>query len=417
MLACLASYFLALAAGLKVSHAMEASGSFLLRLLGAALLAFAVGLIGDLKRIEPWHKVAGQIIAGCLAYWAGVRIEAVAGFHVGNWSLPLTVVWIVVCSTAVTVINGIDGLAAGVGLIATCATLAVALLQNNLVLALIAIPLVGSLVGFLPYNFSPATMLLGESGSLLVGFMLGCYSILWSQGSGTALSMAVPLLVLTVPLFDTLFVVLRRFLRRQPFGATDTSHLYHRLLNRGLTPRKVMLLLYVFSASGAAVSLLVLKNQSLGLVIVLLCVAAWIWIRHLSYAEFSVARRMFMEGTFLRRLHAEITLHSYEGRLRAASTPEEFWAVVVEGLHEFGFYEAQLSIADSTFEWRSNTPSFDFWEVTIPIAEFDCIRVSRAFGAGAEAHGFAPFLDLLRRNLTIKRGAFLSCSRTRGIAR
>lgn len=414
VLACLLGYALALATGLKVSHLIWASRGFLLQLFGAALLAFAIGLMDDLNRIEPWHKIIGQIVAACLAYRAGVHIKAVAGFDIGGWSLPFTVVWILVCSTAMNLINGVDGLAVGIGLLATCTTFVVALLQNNLILAVATIPLAASILGFLPYSFSSPKMLLGKSGSLLIGFMLGCYSILWSQRSGTVLGMTVPLLVLSVPMFDTVLVVLRRFLRRQPLGATDTSHIYHRLLSGGLAPRKATLLLYVYSAIGAIVSVLILHSRSSWMAIVVFYGAAWIWIRHLGYAEFNVAGRMFMEGSFLRQLNAEITLCSYEARLKAASTPQEYWAIVEQGLNEFGFDEAQLSIVGSTFEWHRNTPSFGSWEVSVPIADFDCIRLSRTFGMGTHANGFAPFVDLLRRSLIAKRGIFLSYSRAPG---
>lgn len=410
-LACLLGY--ALVPGIGLSQPIWPSKGFILYLIGAALLVFLIGLIDDLKRIEPWHRVLLQIIAACLAYWAGVRIVRLGGIRMDDWSMPLTVAWILLCSTAINVVNRIEGLAAGVGVIAASATFVIALLQNNLVLAVCAVPLAGSILGFLPYSFTQPAILLGESGSLFIGFMLGCYSILWGQRSGTFVSMTVPLLVLTVPLLDTIFVAVRRFLRRQPIGAADNSHIYHRLLNRGLTPRKVMIVLYLGCAISALASLFVLKNQSLGLAIVLFCAAAWIWIRHLGYAEFSVARRMLMEGSFRRKLHAEITVRSYESRLKAASTPEEYWAVAVEGLNEFGFYEAQLSIAGSTFEWRCDTPCFGSWEVSVPIAEFDNIRLSRAFDTGAHAHGFAPFVDLLRRSLTVKRGIFLSYNRSR----
>lgn len=384
-----------------------------MHLLGAALLVFIIGLVDDLKGIEPWHKIVLQIIASCLAYWAGVRIVRLGGIHIGDWSLPLTVAWILLCSTAIDVVNRIEGLAAGAGVIAAFATFVLALFQNNLVLAVCTIPLAGSILGYLPYSFTPPKIFLGESGSLFIGFMLGCYSILWGQRSGTFLSMTVPLLVLTVPIFDTIFVAVRRFMRRQPFGGADSSHIYHSLLNRGLTPRKVMIVLYLCCAMSALASLFILKNQSLGLMIVLFCAAAWIWIRHLSYAEFSVARRMLMEGSFRRKLNAEITLRFYESRLKAASTPEEYWAVAIEGLNVFGFYEARFSIAGSTFEWRRDTPSFGSWEVSVPVAEFDNIRLSRAFNTGTDADGFAPFVDLLRKSLTVKRGIFITYNRSR----
>ena len=381
--------------------------------LGAAMLVFLIGLVDDLKRIEPWHKIVLQIIAACLAYWAGVRIVKLGGIYIGDWSLPLTVAWILLCSTAIDVVNRIEGLAAGAGVIAALTIIVLALFQNNLFLALCTMPLAGSILGYLPYSFTPPTILLGESGSLFIGFMLGCYSILWGQRSGTFLSMTVPILVLMVPLFDTIFIAVRRFLLRQPFGAKDNSHIYDRLLNRGLTPRKVMIVLYLYCAMSALASLFILKNQSLGLMIVVVCAAAWIWIRHLGYAEFGVGLRMLIEGSFRRKLGAEITLRSYESRLKAATTPEEYWAVAVEGLNVFGFYEAQLSIAGSNFEWRCNTPSFGSWEVSVPVTDFDNIRLRRAFNSGAHADGFAQFVDLLRKSLTTKRGIFLSYNRSR----
>lgn len=407
LLGCLATF----AVGSKLIEIAWASRSFLSQLFGAALLVFTIGLIDDLKRIEPWHKVVVQIVAACLVYRAGVHIQTVAGIDIGGWGLPLTVVWILVCSTAMNLINRENDLAVGIGLLATSTTFIVALLQNNLVLAVAAIPLAGSLLGFLPYSINSPKVLLGESGSLLIGFMVACYSILWSQRSGTMLGMAVPLLVLSVPLFDTVLVISRRFLRRQPLGTADTSHIYHRLLSRGLTPRKVTFILYLFSAIGAIVSVLILNNQSSWIWIFLFYGAVWICIRGLGYTELDLVGRMFMEGVFLRQLHAEIVLVSYEGRLKAASTPEEYWAVVVQGLNEFGFHEAQLSIAQTTFEWRCTTPSFAVWEVSVPIADSDCIRLSRAFGSGRHANGFAPFIDLLRRSLTVKRGIFLSYNR------
>ena len=380
-------------------------------MLGAVLLVFAVGLLDDLKRVELWHKVAGLTIAACLAYRAGVHIHALAGSPIGAWSLPLSVIWIVVCSFAVDLINGIDGLAAGVALIATSAIFVAALLHHNFVLAVATIPFAGSMLGFLPYNFHPPSILLGESGSLLIGFLLGCYGILWSHKSGTVLGGSVTLLVLSVPLFDAMLIVLRRFLRRKPLGAADRSHLYHRLLSRGLAPRRAKLILYVCSGIGAIVSVLILNDRSPWIAIIVFYLAAWIWIRHLGYSELNVAGRMFLDGAFFRQLHAELTLRSYESRLKAASTPEEYWSVVEEGLHEFGFHEAQLSIAGSTFEWRHSTPSFNSWEVSVPIADVDCIRLRRPFGTGAQSNGFAPFVDLLRRSLTAKRSIFLSYPR------
>lgn len=408
MLAYLLGYALVLTAGSKGSHPVWASRELVPYMLAGALLVCTIGLMDDLKRIEPWHKAVGQLVAGGLAYLAGVRIHAIAGLDVGGWSLPLTLIWITICSTAINLIKDIDGLAVGVGLVATCATFVFALLQHNFLLAVAALPLAGSILGFLPYNLSSTTILLGESGSMLIGFMLGCYSILWGQKSGPVPGLPATLLVLSVPLFDAMLVVARRFLRRQPLGTTDATHIYHRLIHRGLTPRKVILVLCVCSALGAMISVMILHSRSSWMVIVLFYGIAWILIRDLGYIEFGIARRMFTGGILLRQLNAELSLRSYETKLKSAATPEEYWDVVVEGLNEFGFCEAQLSIADSRFEWCCNAAPLRVWEVSLPIGEFDCLRLSRTFGTGADSHAFAPFVDLLRRSLTVKRGMFLS---------
>jgi UDP-GlcNAc:undecaprenyl-phosphate GlcNAc-1-phosphate transferase len=412
LFAYLAAYALLLGAKSEASYVIWQSMGLVTHLLPAAALILAIGLIDDLKGIEPWHKVVGQIVVAFLAYLAGVHIRAIGTYQVGGWSLPLTVAWIFTCSNAIRAIDVVDGLASGVGLIASCTTLIAALVQNNLALAVAAVPLVGSILGFLRYDFNRSSIHLGESGSLLTGFLLGCYSILWSQRSITILGALAPLLVLFVPLLDTTLSMLCRFLRRKPFWGIDTFHIYNRLLSRGLTPRRVRLVLYACSAISATASLLILNNQHVWLVIVMFCGAAWIWIQYLGYIEFTVAGRLFTKGSFRRILNAEIALQSYEVRLKAASTPREYWAIVEEGLKDFGFYEAHLSIAGSTFEWQCDTPSTSVWKVSVPISDSDCIRLSRAFGSSTYSNACAPFIDLLRRNLPLKRAIFVSVAYT-----
>src|SRR5947208_10567281 len=169
---------------------------------------------------------------------AGVNVSGVAGFAAhGWWSFPITVGWLVVCSNAFNLIDGMDGLATGVGLFAAFTTLAAALLQNNALLALATAPLVGALLAFLRYNFNPASIFLGDCGSLTIGFLLGCFAAVWSQKSATLLGMTAPVMALSVPLLDTGIAVVRRFLRRQPIFSADRNHLHHRLLDRGFSSR------------------------------------------------------------------------------------------------------------------------------------------------------------------------------------
>ena len=208
------------------------------RVLPGACIVFLTGLLDDWITLRPWQKFLGQLLGSGWAYFAGLQVSGMAGFHAQHWlSLPLTLFWLVLCTNAFNLIDGVDGLATGVGLFATLTMVLAAFLQNNLALAAVTLPLAGFLLGFLRYNFNPANVFLGDSGSLLIGFLLGCYGVIWSDKSATLLGMTAPLMALFVPLLDVGLSVVRRFLRHQPIFDADRGHIHHRLLDRGLTPR------------------------------------------------------------------------------------------------------------------------------------------------------------------------------------
>jgi UDP-GlcNAc:undecaprenyl-phosphate GlcNAc-1-phosphate transferase len=403
----LLAYALLLLVRLKGGLIVWESFDFALRLLPAAALVFAIGLIDDLKGLEPWHKIVGQILAGGLAWSAGVHIQGFGGYALGAWwSLPLTILWLLACTNAINLIDGVDGLAAGVGLFATCTTLIAALLQNNVALALAVVPLVGCLLGFLRYNFNPATIFLGDSGSLFIGFLLGCYGVLWSQKAATILGMTAPLMALAVPLLDTSLAIFRRFLRRQPIFEGDRGHIHHRLLDRGLTQRKVVLTLYACCALGAICSVLAMNKSFSGLVVLLFCVMSWIGIQHLGYIEFGVAGRMFIEGAFRRLLNSQISLQTCEDRLNAATTLNEYWQALEAALKEFGFHRAHMSLGGQTFDWQDTVYPVSSWDITIPITDSDYVRLTRPFGASGQPNVVGPLADILRKTLTAKRPAY-----------
>ena len=164
-------------------------------------------------------------------------------------------VWLVGCTNAFNLIDGMDGLAAGVGLVATVTMLLAALTQNNLPLVLATIPLAGCLLGFLRYNFSGASVYLGDCGSLSLGFLLGCFGALWSDKSVTLVALTVPLLAVSIPLLDVVLSIVRRFLRNRPIFQADRGHIHHRLLDRGLSPRSAVLTMYGLCGLVAVVSL------------------------------------------------------------------------------------------------------------------------------------------------------------------
>ncbi len=377
------------------------------RLLPAAILIFVTGLCDDLIGLKPWQKLAGQIAAACGAYWAGVHLTGFGGYHVSEWwALPLTILWLIACTNALNLIDGVDGLAAGVGLFAACTTLIAALLQQNIPLALATVPLAGALLGFLRFNFNPATIFLGDSGSLFIGFMLGCYGVQWSQKSATILGMTAPLLALSIPLLDTAVAIARRFLRQQPIFGADRGHIHHRLLDRGFTQRKVALLLYGCCCIGAICSLTVEHNNFAGPILILFCLITWIGIEHLGYVEFGVAGRMFVEGAFRRLLSSNIALQKFQQELAAARSPDDCWVVIHAASKDFGFHHVEMFLAGLKYEYRNELASDQCWNVRIPISDFDYIELTREFESGIQAGAVAPFADVLRKGLVPKLAGF-----------
>jgi UDP-GlcNAc:undecaprenyl-phosphate/decaprenyl-phosphate GlcNAc-1-phosphate transferase len=191
--------FMILVADRPTAHLLASGFPMALRLLPAVCLIFLVGIIDDIRGLSPASKLAGQWAAGALAVWAGLHIS-VFGHQLAPWlNAPLTILWLIACSNAFNLIDGVDGLASGVGLFATITPLIAALIGNNLPLAMVTVPLAGALLGFLRYNFNPASIFLGDSGSLFIGFLLGCFGILWSQKSATLLGMVAPMMALSIP--------------------------------------------------------------------------------------------------------------------------------------------------------------------------------------------------------------------------
>ena len=384
--------------GLSASQILRDNLQLILRLLLAGLIVFAVGLAGDLFRLKPWQKLAGLLIASIFAVWSGVRITGIAGLHLPLWcAWPVSVLWLIGCANAFNLIDGLDGLAAGVGFLAALTTLIAALVQHNIPLVLATVPLVGGLLGFLRYNFSPASIFLGDSGSLLIGFLLGCYGILWSEKSATVLGITAPLIALSIPLVDTGLAMARRFLRLQPIFGADRSHIHHKLLGLGFTPRRVTWLIYGACAVCACLSLLqsVLHEQFAGAIVVLFCVGICIGIQRLGYSEFGAVGNMVMTGTFRRLLNTRLQLDEFRKELKAASTADECWGVIQPAYCRFGFTEVLLKLGENVYEHTTNGPhAAGSWTLSLPLADSGSIMLSRKFDAPAPPMG-AAFADVV----------------------
>lgn len=221
--------------------------------LAGLTLMFAVGLLDDVVDLTPGQKLVGQIAAAAITFAAGIRIDFIGNpfggglLLLGVLSLPLTLFWMVGFANVVNLIDGLDGLAAGITAIAAVSLLVLAEETNQPLAAVLAAALVGACIGFLRYNFNPASIFMGDSGALFLGFCLACISLLGVMKSVAAITLVVPLLILGVPVFDTFSAIVRRRRHGRPVHEADKGHIHHRLLLRGFTQRQTVLIIYLWS--------------------------------------------------------------------------------------------------------------------------------------------------------------------------
>ncbi|MCG0314355.1 MAG: undecaprenyl/decaprenyl-phosphate alpha-N-acetylglucosaminyl 1-phosphate transferase, partial [Calditerricola sp.] len=234
--------------------------------LGGSIIAL-VGALDDRFQLSPKAKLLGQLVAALVVVAFGLRVTFInlpfdEGFSIG-WllSIPVTMVWIVAVTNAVNLIDGLDGLAAGVSAIATATLLVVSLLMGNTFVALLCAVLLGATMGFLVFNFHPAKIFMGDTGALFLGFQLAVLSIMGFK-QVTLFSYVIPLLLLGVPLSDTFFAIVRRKLNKKPISAADKSHLHHCLLHLGLSHRGAVLTIYAISALFGLCAVLLYQAQA-----------------------------------------------------------------------------------------------------------------------------------------------------------
>ena len=228
---------------------------FLAILLGGTVL-FLTGLIDDALGMRAGVKLGLQAVAASATYFVGQRIDVLTfGPHTSvsvAWiSFPLTVLWIVGVTNAFNLIDGLDGLATGIGLVVLATVAAAATVLHNADVVLVCVALIGALLGFLRFNLTPARLFLGDSGSLFVGYMLAMLSLHGSLKGATGVVIAVPVCALAVPLLDVALAVARRWLRGDPIFGADARHLHHRLLAAGLRPSGAAIMLCALAAGFA----------------------------------------------------------------------------------------------------------------------------------------------------------------------
>jgi len=237
----------------------------------------------------------------------------------------------------------------------------------------------------------------------LIGYLLGCYAVIWGNKSATLFGMTAPLMALSIPLLDVLLAIVRRFLRRQPIFSADREHIHHRLLDRGLTPRRVVLVLYALCGVAAAFSLLQnVLHSFAGSLLLLFGLFVLLGIQYLGYAEFDLAGRLLFSGEFQRTVSAQLDLGKFRDALAAADTPLACWEAIRDAGPRFGFIQARLTLASETYEYTSEKAALAAWTIRVPLSNGDYALLSRPFTSSALPMAVAPFVDLLHQTLTQK---------------
>ena len=289
-------------------------------LVGSVIIA-VMGGVDDIVSLNPWVKLAGQIVAALVAIRCGLVFDVISNpnifaeetyIEIGWLSIPLTMLWIVGCTNAVNLIDGLDGLAVGVSAISSMTMLIVSLFVSEPVVSIILAALTGACLGFMPYNLNPAKIFMGDVGSQLLGFVLSTASIMGLFKLHAIITFVVPLLALALPLADTIFAFFRRILHGQsPFKA-DKGHFHHRLLAMGLNQKQVVAVLYGISAVLGLLAVL-MAGDSMAVKIICL-VAAFI-------ISLGIWLKVFKNNPNLREHHAEE--HKAETPAESNTTPQE----------------------------------------------------------------------------------------------
>ena len=307
--------FMLTTAGLLAAGLLNALDDTGLKL-GAGLLVggslmFLTGVTDDVRPLGAKRKLAMQVLAACIGWGFGFRVDAVdlpfmESMSMGFMSLPITVVWVVGIINAVNLIDGLDGLAAGVVFFAGVTNFVVASMMGTTFVALVMATLAGAVLGFLFFNFNPARIFMGDSGSYFLGYVLAVCGIAGPlQKASAAVSIAVPVVALGVPIIDTLLAMVRRFLERRPIFSPDRGHIHHRLLDMGITHRRAVLIIYAVTVALCigAIGIAFGRRWEVGAAILGVSAVLFGLIRFIGYFEYLLVVGRQRQGIQSRHVH------------------------------------------------------------------------------------------------------------------
>jgi UDP-GlcNAc:undecaprenyl-phosphate GlcNAc-1-phosphate transferase len=379
-------------------------------MLGSALMCIT-GLVDDTRGLRVAYKVVLQILAACIAYAFGFRIAAVhlpfvGDLPMGIFSMPVTVLWIIGVINAVNLIDGLDGLAAGVVFFAALTNFIITYISGSVLIAAMMASIMGALVGFLIYNFNPARIFMGDAGSYFLGFLLASTSLVGaSRKTSTAVSLLVPIVALGVPIFDTLFSIVRRWLERRPIFSPDRGHVHHRLLDMGITHRRAVLILYGICVAFmvAAIGISLGQSWEIGVALVAVTAITIALVRSLGYVQhlhLSKRQRIRLYDRHTEKLRLLVPVLMKE--LELARDEGDSWMVLARTMEgaDFEYFEV-LAAEDKSrcyHRWSlGDGEDRGLVSAEFPLGRDDTARAWIKFGWRPESEDVSPQSDILLR--------------------
>lgn len=328
------------------NYVFERYESFLMRLIPAIGIVFITGFMDDWLDLKPAYKLTGQFMASAFAYWAGIRLfDAPPGWE---WlAFAATCLWLILCSNAINLTDGTDGLAGTLGVVSCLGLITVALTLDYYSLALVFTPLLGAILPFLRANWPPATLFLGDTGSLTMGFLIGCGGAALARRFPNGEGIVAASLILTLPLMEVALSSLRRALRGQPIMSADSFHIHHQLKRQGLGSARVLLHLGVMSLVGTTIAVIQIwctPWQRVFLIVPFLVLLSH-GIAALRYPEFNVLWDAILGGRIRRWLRHQILLRTMEDEVAGAHDLEALLKILQNYALALGLLDLNVNLA------------------------------------------------------------------------
>ena len=386
-------------------------------ILGPATLVFLLGLYDDVRPLKAYVKFSVQALAGAMLFFGGFGVFQVPlffGSDTFGWlALPLTILWVLWITNAFNLLDGVDGLASGSALFSTLTVFVISLVSGNFLISSLTLALAGAILGFLRFNFNPATIFLGDCGSLFIGFMLSALALAGSQKAPTLVAVAIPVVSFGLPVLETVLSVIRRFLSGQPLFTADHGHIHHKLLERGFSQRQVVFILYAASAICGMLSLFLLypSGPTVGVVLFVIGAGIWVGVQHLGYHEFGelgrVAHRtmeqkkIIVNNLAIRRATEALSLSrdlkSIEDTLRLAFESNDFDRFDLQIGHEARAVDDPIKHSDR-ISWQRANGSGDYngapeWALTLDLKKTDGKKIGE-FSLYRQCNGHPLLVDV-----------------------